>query len=107
MTSCCVVKCASLKVHGCPITRWNAQAAPPGAALLEEVDFEKKRVDGSDDLVDVEFTIKEGPSAQLAGGIGYSQSSSFMLNGNYADSNFLGTGRRLAFDVNIGQYASR
>lgn len=72
---------------------------------LEEVEFEKKRVDGSDDLVDVEFKVKEGPSATLSGGIGYSQSSSIMLNGNYADSNFLGTGERFAFDLNLGQYA--
>ena len=28
-----------------------------------------------------------------------------MLNGNYADSNFLGTGRRIAFDLNIGEYS--
>jgi outer membrane protein insertion porin family len=75
-----------------------------GLPYLEEVEFEKKKVDGSDDLVDVEFKIKEGPSAQLSGGIGYSESSSIMLNGNYADSNFLGTGRRIAADVNFGQY---
>jgi outer membrane protein insertion porin family len=82
-------------------SKQRLQALP----YLEEVEYEKKRVDGSDDLVDVEFTIKEGPSAQLSGGIGYSQSSSFMLNGNYADSNFLGTGRRLAFDLNFGEYS--
>ena len=72
---------------------------------IEKVEFEKKKVEGSDDLVDVEFTIKEGPSAQLSGGIGYSESSSFMLNGNYADSNFMGTGKRVAFEVNTGQYS--
>ena len=73
--------------------------------FIESVEFEKKRVDGSDDLVDVEYTIKEGPSASLSGGIGYSESSSFMLNGNLADANFLGTGQRLALDVNAGSYA--
>jgi outer membrane protein insertion porin family len=72
---------------------------------IEKVDFEKNRVEGSDDLVDVEYTIKEGPSAQLSGGIGYSASSSFMLNGSYADSNFMGTGKRVAFELNTGKYA--
>jgi outer membrane protein insertion porin family len=72
---------------------------------IEKVDFEKKKVEGTDDLVDVEFTVKEGPSAQLSGGLGYSESSSFILQGNYADSNFLGTGKRVAFDVNTGKYA--
>ncbi|MCC6632442.1 MAG: outer membrane protein assembly factor BamA [Gammaproteobacteria bacterium] len=72
---------------------------------IEKVEFEKNRVEGSDDLVDVEYTIKEGPSAQLSGGIGYSASSSFMLNGSYADSNFMGTGKRVAFELNTGKYA--
>jgi outer membrane protein insertion porin family len=72
---------------------------------IETVEFEKTKVEGTDDLVDVEYTIKEGPSAQLSGGIGYSESSSFMLNGNYADSNFMGTGKRVSFDVNTGQYS--
>jgi outer membrane protein insertion porin family len=72
---------------------------------IEKVEFEKNKVEGSDDLVDVEYTIKEGPSAQLSGGIGYSASSSFMLNGSYADSNFMGTGKRVAFELNTGKYA--
>jgi outer membrane protein insertion porin family len=72
---------------------------------IEKVDFEKEKVEGSDDLVDVVFTIKEGPSAQLSGGIGYSESSSFMLNANYADSNFMGSGNRIALEVNAGQYS--
>ncbi|MEO6185931.1 MAG: BamA/TamA family outer membrane protein, partial [Steroidobacteraceae bacterium] len=63
------------------------------------------KVEGSDDLVDVEYTVKEGPSAQLSGGIGYSESSAFILNGSYADSNFLGTGKRVAFEVNTGKYS--
>ena len=72
---------------------------------IEKVEFEKNRVEGSDDLVDVEYSVKEGPSAQLSGGIGYSASSSFMLNGSYADSNFMGTGKRVAFELNTGKYA--
>ena len=72
---------------------------------IEKVEFEKTKVEGSDDLVDVEYTVKEGPSAQLSGGIGYSASSSFMLNGSYADSNFMGTGKRVAFELNTGKYA--
>ena len=72
---------------------------------IEKVEFEKTKVDGSDDLVDVKYTIKEGPSAQLSGGIGYSASYSFMLNGSYADSNFLGTGKRVAVELNTGRYS--
>jgi outer membrane protein insertion porin family len=72
---------------------------------IEKVEFEKNKVDGSDDLVDVKYTIKEGPSAQLSGGIGYSASYGFTLQGSYADSNFLGTGKRFAVELNAGAYS--
>jgi outer membrane protein insertion porin family len=73
--------------------------------FIEKVESETKPVVGSADLVDVEFEIKEGPSAQLGGGIGYSESQSFILNGNYADSNFLGRGERVSVDLNSGRYS--
>ena len=71
---------------------------------IEQVDFETEPVDGTDDLVDVNFNVKEGPSATLSGGIGYSASSAFIINGSYADSNFFGTGKRVALDLNTGKY---
>jgi outer membrane protein insertion porin family len=72
---------------------------------IKKVESETKPVSGSADLVDVEYEIEEGPSAQLGGGIGYSESQSFILSGNYADANFLGTGRRVAVDLNSGRYS--
>jgi outer membrane protein insertion porin family len=72
---------------------------------IKKVESETSPVPGSADLVDVNYEIEEGPSAQLGGGIGYSESQSFMLSGNYADANFLGTGRRVAIDLNSGKYS--
>jgi outer membrane protein insertion porin family len=72
---------------------------------IKKVESETKPVAGSTDLVDVTYDIEEGPSAQLGGGIGYSESQSFILSGNYADANFLGTGRRVAIDLNSGRYS--
>ncbi|HTU64875.1 MAG TPA: outer membrane protein assembly factor BamA [Steroidobacteraceae bacterium] len=72
---------------------------------VKKVTSETKPVAGSADLVDVNYDIEEGPSAQLGGGIGYSESQSFILSGNYADANFLGTGRRVAIDLNSGRYS--
>jgi outer membrane protein insertion porin family len=72
---------------------------------IKKVESETKPVAGSADLVDVAYEIEEGPSAQLGGGIGYSESQSFILSGNYADANFLGTGRRVAIDLNRGRYS--
>ena len=72
---------------------------------IKKVESETKPVAGSADLVDVNYDIEEGPSAQLGGGIGYSESQSFILSANYADANFLGTGRRTAIDLNSGRYS--
>lgn len=73
--------------------------------FIEKVEYEKAKVDGSDDLVDIEFTVKEGPSSQLEAGIGYSGSSSFSINGSMSDSNFLGTGQRVAAQITGSKYA--
>ena len=72
---------------------------------VKNVEFETTPVPGSADLVDVDFKVEEGPSAQLGGGIGYSESQSFILNGSYADSNFMGTGERIALELNSGRYS--
>ena len=72
---------------------------------VKKVDSETTPVPGSPDLVDVDFKVEEGPSAQLSGGLGYSGSQGFNLNGNVADANFLGSGERIALDLNTGSYS--
>ncbi len=72
---------------------------------IEKVEFENKPVPGSADLVDVDFNIKEGLPGQFGGGIGYSEAQRFSLNGNFVHSNFLGTGDRIALEVNAGVYS--
>ena len=52
---------------------------------VKTVEFETTPVAGSPDLVDVNYKIEEGPASQLSGGIGYSETYKFMLNGSYAD----------------------
>jgi outer membrane protein insertion porin family len=72
--------------------------------FIEKVEPETKPVPGSTDLVDVDLKIKEGLPGQFSAGIGYSESYSFMLNGSFAHSNFMGTGERVAAEVNAGRY---
>src|SRR6202163_2405587 len=72
---------------------------------VKSVEFETTPVPGSADLVDVNFQVEEGPSAQLSGGIGYSESQKFILNGSYADANFMGTGQRVALELQGGLFS--
>ena len=62
---------------------------------MKNVEFETTPVTGPH-LVDVNYKIEEGPSAQLGGGIGYSETYKFQLNGSYSDADFLGTGQRVS-----------
>jgi len=73
--------------------------------FVEKVEFETKPVAGTADLVDVDYNIKEGLPGQFGGGIGYSESQKFSLNGNFVHSNFMGTGDRIALEVNAGKYS--
>jgi len=73
--------------------------------FIEKVEVETTPVPGTPDLVDVDFKIKEGLPGQFSGGIGYSQSQSVLLNGSFVHSNFLGTGNRVAAELNAGQYS--
>ncbi len=72
---------------------------------IEKVEFETKPVPGTPDLVDVDFDIKEGLPGQFSGGIGYSESQSFLLNGSFVHSNFMGSGERLAVELLSGRFS--
>ena len=72
---------------------------------VEKVEYETTPVPGSADLVDVDFTVKEGLPGQFGGGIGYSESQSFILSGNFVHSNFMGSGERIAAEISTGKYS--
>ena len=61
--------------------------------FIEKVEVETNQVAGAADLVDVDFQIEEGLPGQFGGGVGYSESQSIILNGNFVHSNFMGIGQ--------------
>jgi outer membrane protein insertion porin family len=71
---------------------------------VKSAEFETTPVPGAPDLVDVNYKIEEGPASQLSGGIGYSETYKFQVNGSYADSDFLGSGQRVAINLNGGAF---
>ena len=73
--------------------------------FIEKVEVETNPVPGTPDLVDVTYDIKEGLPGQFSGGVGYSESQSILLNGSFVHSNFMGTGNRVAAELNAGQYS--
>jgi len=71
---------------------------------MENVDFETVRLPGEDDKVDVNFTVKEQPSGAFNAGIGYGDRTKLSLNAGIQNDNFLGTGKRIAFNVSTVSY---
>ena len=73
---------------------------------IEDVTRESNPVLGSDDLVDIDFTVKEGLPGSFGGGIGYSGLQGVLFNANFVHTNFLGAGNRIEADVNTGQFST-
>ena len=72
--------------------------------FVEKVDVGNEPVPGSPDLVDVNFDIEYRMPGQFSGGLGYSESQKVMLNGSIVHTNFLGTGNRVAVELNSGRF---
>jgi outer membrane protein insertion porin family len=71
---------------------------------FDTVDTETIQIPGSDDLVDVEFNVKEQPSGSFNAGIGYGTESGMSLQLGVEQNNFLGTGNQAGFSINTNKY---
>jgi len=58
-------------------------------------------VPGSDDLVDVNYSVEEQPTGSLSASIGFSQVSGVILGANISENNFFGTGKRVSIGANV------
>ena len=54
-------------------------------------------------MVDVNFTVSERPTGTLNAGLGYSDSQGALINFSVSQENFLGTGKRVAIELNNSQ----
>ncbi len=70
---------------------------------FSEVNVETPAVTGTSDQVDVNVTVTERNTGTLNFGLGYSASEKLTLQASVSQSNILGTGNMLAFQVNNGR----
>lgn len=75
-------------------------------AFIEEAAVETEPVPGSEDLVDIDFKIKERPAGQVQVGVGFSDASGFLVNASLTHNNFRGAGDRVAFQAENNEFAS-
>ncbi|MFO1433469.1 MAG: outer membrane protein assembly factor BamA [Candidatus Competibacteraceae bacterium] len=67
---------------------------------IESVESETPRVPGTNDQVDVNYTVVERPSGSLIFGVGYGQGAGLLLNASLNQDNFLGTGNTFNLNFN-------
>ncbi len=72
---------------------------------LEEVDFETLRVPGSQDQVDVVFSLTERQPGEFQGSVGYSGYYKLQLSGSAVHTNLFGRGNRLALGLTGTSYS--
>ena len=72
---------------------------------VENVNIGNSPVPGSPDLVDVNVDIDYRMPGQFSGGVGYSESQKLILNGSIVHTNFLGSGNRVALELNSGRFS--
>jgi outer membrane protein insertion porin family len=73
--------------------------------FIESAEVDTKPVPGTDDLVDVNYKVKERPPGSVQFGIGYAGSSGFLITGQVTHTNVLGTGNRLDLSAQNNVYS--
>lgn len=68
------------------------------------VDYRTSPVSGSPDVVDIDVDLEYRMPGQFSGGLGYSQSQKLLVNASVVHTNFLGTGDRVAIELNSGRF---
>ncbi|MDB9859788.1 outer membrane protein assembly factor BamA [Gammaproteobacteria bacterium] len=71
--------------------------------FFKEVNVETIPVPGTEDQIDIEFTVEEESTSSIGGSIGYSDFG-MNLGLNLSDNNFLGTGNRFNLAINKSVY---
>jgi outer membrane protein insertion porin family len=73
---------------------------------FKEAKVETLEVPGTDDLIDLRYSVEEQSSGSLGASVGFSQDSGLLLSANIQQSNFFGTGRQVGFGVSRSDFAT-
>ncbi len=68
--------------------------------FFKTVQVDTPKVAGTDDQIDLQFKVEEQPSGSIGASIGYQGGTGLVFGANVSQTNFLGTGNRVAFGIN-------
>lgn len=72
--------------------------------FFKEVNIENVPVPGTNDQIDVVYTVEEQPSGSVGASLGFAQGTGLILGANLSENNFLGTGKKVGVGVNRSRY---
>ncbi len=71
-----------------------------GLGYIKDINVETIPVQGSDDQVDLKYTMSEASTGHFNGSVGYMEKEGFMFNVGVSQDNFLGTGKSTSVNFN-------
>lgn len=71
---------------------------------FKEVNVETPAVPGTDDQVDVNYSVEEQPSGSITASVGFAQNAGLILGGSISQNNFLGTGNKVSLGLTRSEY---
>jgi len=72
--------------------------------FFKEVSVDTPAVPGTNDQIDVNYTVEEQPSGNVSASLGFSQGSGIVLGASVSQENFLGTGKKVSFSINNSDF---
>ena len=71
---------------------------------FKDVGVETPEVAGTDDQIDVNFSVEEQPSGSISATLGYAEGSGLILGGNYQQNNVFGTGNSFGASISWSDF---
>ena len=71
---------------------------------FKQASIDTQEVPGSDDLINLLYSVEEQSSGSIGASVGFSQDSGILLGANIQQDNFLGTGKQIGIGLNKSDY---
>ncbi|WP_372865879.1 outer membrane protein assembly factor BamA [Pseudomonas sp.] len=75
--------------------------------FFKEVNVETPQVPGTDDQIDVNYSVEEQASGSITASVGFAQNAGLILGGSITQNNFLGTGNKVSVGLTRSEYQER